>query len=257
MLLIGKKSNALNPSGEAIQVLKHHEQTLGDECLKHIKKVVGATARLNKNWESKILEEVSFIVHLNKGRQALRNTISEFKQAEISKNKGATGLRFQVSSLFLADCWHFLTKDALQHERLHLVTGTETEDGIKVLSRIEHVKLQKQSSAYVKADDADAHLKIVTLSEKHGHLLLAVFHSHIAKGPNSTHPSGTDVAFQDRLAKLGCPAIGGIFSLDGYVRFFSTWKPFEIEVYGKGVEKLNDEPKQKVFQIHDAEKRGF
>ena len=35
-------------------------------------------------------------------------------------------------------------------------------------------------------------------------------------------------------------ALGAIFSRDGYVRFFRLDRSFEIEIYGEGVEKHED-----------------
>lgn len=254
MIRIGRDERTMIASPDAIQLLSQHEKKLGDECLERLKALFKTTAQLGENWEANTHRDVAFIVQLGKAREALRKTISESEKVQSLVPRAPHGERYQISSLFLGECWKYLSSDPSRFERLHLVTGTVTADETKVLSRMEHVKLAQQSTAYIRADDADAHLKIVELSEKHGHQLLAVFHSHVSRGAASSHPSGIDTAFQNRLAKLGCPAIGGIFSLDGYVRFFSTWRDFEIEVYGKGVEKIHDEPKQKVFQILGLEK---
>lgn len=237
-------------STDATQFLKRYEEMLAEECYKHIGNVLSSTRDLAHGWESRVQDEVGFIMNVCKGREALRSAISRFEVPSPTQTESKI-LRLQVSSLFLCDCWIYLTSDPAHNERLHLVTGT-IADGIRVLSQMEKIKLDKQSPAYVKADDVDAHMKIIALSEEHGHPLLAMFHSHMSKGMHATTPSAIDTSYQNRMVKIGCEAIGGIFSLDGFVRFFSTWKEFEIEVFGKGVQRVHDEPKVKVFQLLNA-----
>ena len=143
-----------------------------------------------------------------------------------------THLSFQVSSLFLGESHQYLTGDPAGRERLHLVSGSITPEGRRILSRMEKVSVEQQSAAYIKADPTATHKQLVALTERDGHDLLAVFHSHIMHGMESTQPSATDIANQQRFAAIGWDAIGGIFSLDGYVRFYSTCKDFDLQVYG-------------------------
>jgi hypothetical protein len=103
---------------------------------------------------------------------------------------------------------------------------------------MEKVSLKEQSPSYVRADPAATHRQLVALTERDGHDLLAVFHSHITNGADSTQPSPTDIANQERFAAIGWDAIGGIFSLDGYVRFYSTCKDIDVQVYGNRAEIL-------------------
>ena len=114
---------------------------------------------------------------------------------------------------------------------------------------MEKLKYDRQSPAYVMADKTDSHQKIVSLAEDFGHYVLAVFHSHTSKGISSTTPSSIDHQFLRRMAQLGCHCLGGIFSLDGYVRFFKEKEGFDIDVYGKGVEKISDHSGYKIFKL--------
>jgi hypothetical protein len=157
-------------------------------------------------------------------------------------------LRFQISSLMLEDCWRYLTSNPLTHERLHLVTGSITPEGTRVLSRIEKVTFERQNAAYVSANNLETHKRIISLDEDHGHQVLGMFHSHMAKGVNATFPSAIDRNFMERMQKIGCDCLGGIFSLDGFFRFFAI-KGFEVDVYGRGVERIYDEPFEIVFKI--------
>ena len=65
----------------------------------------------------------------------------------------------------------------------------------------------------------------------------------------STQPSDTDVANQERFAAIGWDAIGGIFSLDGYVRFFGTGKNFDVELYGNGGVVVSTGPRETVIKL--------
>jgi hypothetical protein len=102
----------------------------------------------------------------------------------------------------------------------------------------------------VRADHKDSHKKILSLQEDHGHLLLAMFHSHTSKGAASTTPSSIDIKNLERKSKIGIDCLGGIFSMDRYVRFFSL-KEFEIDIYGKGIEEIEIQPTYKIFKINN------
>lgn len=235
-------------SNSALDVLENHVHELTKICFESINDLRNYFEKLGDNWESKIIEKTNFIIDINKGREALLKTIANLnnpEQSEVLKN--------QISSLFLTESWEYLTSDPQKNERLHLVTGLVTDDGTRILCKIEKVKYDKKSAVYVSADRIDAHEKILSFSNDFGHQLLGMFHSHIAKGSSSTRPSSIDRSFMDRHEKLGCYCVGGIFSLDGYVRFFAN-KPFDLNVYGKGVQKINDKSMEKLFKI--TAKRG-
>jgi len=89
------------------------------------------------------------------------------------------------------------------------------------------------------------------MAEDFGHYVLAVFHSHTSKGISSTTPSSIDYQFLRRMAQIGCCCLGGIFSLDGYVRFFKENERFDIDVYGKGTEKISDNSNYKIFKVNE------
>jgi hypothetical protein len=233
----------------ALELLEKHEQMLGNACLVHSQQLGVVSQTLDGNWQKRIAHEASFILSVGRGRQALRRTISDIKKVNKRDIESKAEFRYQISSLFVRECWEYLISDQRHNERLHFITGTITADGTRVLSRIEKVKYDKQSAAYVSADKMDSHRKMISLSEDHGHLLLGVFHSHMSRGLPATTPSSIDQSFMERMVKTGCHCLGGIFSLDGYVRFFMTSKDFEIEVYGKGVHMVKESPSTKIFKI--------
>lgn len=167
----------------------------------------------------------------------------------------------QVSTLFLRESLAFLTEEFAAEngpgrERMHLVTGTITRDGVQVLSRIHAVPLAEQSAAYVKANPAETHFQIVELDEVHGHTLMSMFHSHPGCGADATRPSSTDRANQRRFDQLGIKAIAGICVKDGFFRFWTNDRPFELDVYGKGYRLVQDDPCMKVVELKPISERA-
>jgi hypothetical protein len=222
------------------------------ECLLHTQKLGTIAQNLNGNWQKRIMDEAFYIIGITKGREALDDAISKIKKNKTITPQKSTQACYQMSSLFLTESFHYLKADPNGNERMHLVTGTITAEGTKVLSRMEQLKYGQQSPAYVAADKVDSHQKIITLAENYGHQVLAVFHSHTAKGAQSTAPSLIDQNFMQRMAKIGCHCLGGIFSLDGYVRFFKEDESFDIDIYGKGTEKIADKSNYKIFKISES-----
>jgi hypothetical protein len=250
-----KLNRKLNLS--ALALLEKHERMLVDECLTHARQLGAISQKLMENWERTIAEEADFIISVARGREALRKTILDLKKGQERSVQVTMAFRYQISSLFLRDCWEYLKSDPSHNERLHLVTGTITADGTRVLSRIEKVRYEKQGAAYVSADKTDSHQRIVSLSENYGHLLLAVFHSHISRGIAATTPSAIDLSFLQRMAQIGCDCLGGIFSLDGYTRFFMRNKDFAIDLYGSGIKKVEEDATYKIYQVLEVNDRGW
>ena len=251
MFRLNRKTNL-----SALALLEKHEQILSTECVSHSQQLGLTSKSLIDNWEKTITEEAEFIIAITRGREALRKTILDLKKGQERSLTVTTGFRYQISSLFLRDCWEYLKSDPTHSERLGLVTGTITAEGTRVLSRIEKVRYERQGAAYVSADKTDSHQRIVSLSENHGHLLLAVFHSHVARGMAATTPSGIDHSFLERMAQIGCDCLGGIFSLDGYARFFMRNKDFTIDVYGSGIKKIEADATYKIFLVLEVNDRA-
>ena len=241
-----------NTYSSSVEFLEKHKQMMLKECLMHSQKLGTISQKLEGNWQKRIMDEASYIIGITKGREALDDAISKIKKTKTSTPQKSTHSCYQVSSLFLSDCYHYLKADPRGNERMLLVTGTITVEGTKVLSRVEKLKYGQQSPAYVAADRADSHQKMINLTENFGHSVLGFFHSHTSSGPESTTPSSIDHDFMQRMAKIGCHCLGGIFSLDGYVRFFKESESFDIDVYGKGVEKIADKSQYKIFKIKES-----
>ena len=161
---------------------------------------------------------------------------------EVLKNQKSTPT-YLVSSWFLHKCYRYLM--SYDVEALHFVTGMEIEGGF-TLDKMIKVGMSRQTPVSAVGDITSTHQALLKI-ESYGHRLVACFHSHPSCGPGATIPSSTDIDYQARQENGGYVAIGGIFSRDGYFRVFSLDIPFKLEVYGKGVQRIND----KLFHLYE------
>jgi hypothetical protein len=218
-------------------------------CGQRLAKLAKHVLSVADDWDYQAQRDLAFLNQAASFRSALRRA-RDMPSSDPSEARAEVGaLRFCISTAFLRhECYPYLTGDEQRREVLHLVTGPITPDGVRVPSRIEKVIMQEQSPAYAGADPLATHRQLVAL-ERDGHALLAVFHSHISHGQDSTRPSQTDITTQDRLASIGWDAIGGIFNLDGWVRLFSTAHDFTVELYGNGAETVSAAPRETIIKL--------
>ena len=142
---------------------------------------------------------------------------------------------YVMSSLFLHDSFNFLNQQ--EEESVHFITGPERGNA-KFLDQIVPFKLDVQTIVGAEGNSRDVHRVLGKLQEL-GYRLLGYFHIHPGEGPDAIYPSSIDLKLQDILERGGYRAIGAIFSRDGYLRFHAPKIP-NIEIFGKGVEKINE-----------------
>ena len=151
---------------------------------------------------------------------------------------------YVISSWFLYDSFIYLTRKPT--EDLCFVTGLEF-DGIYIPDNLVIFELEERNMVCAIGDFSSTHEKLLKMDE-YGHRLLVHFHSHPGNGEYATSPSHVDKNFQERLERGGYPVIGGIFSRDGHVRFFSLKREFKIQIFGKGVKNVSKD----VYQIENT-----
>jgi len=232
-------------AADAATLYKELDQRIADASHERMANMAQAVLMLPDGWQHALESHFAFLVHVSTLRAAMRRARHGSPIAAPDERR----LRFYVSTLFLRECFHFLTGDPMRRERLHLVTGPTTPEGIHVPSCMIKVDLEQQSAAYVAADPLATHKQLVALTERDGHQLLMVFHSHIMHGAASTQPSQTDITTQQRFAAIGWDAVGGIFSLDGFIRFYSTCKDFSVELYGNGADIVSAAARETIVKL--------
>ena len=154
---------------------------------------------------------------------------------------------YHLTPFFLRRCLAYLTADDM--EAMCYVSGV-AEEGDYFLSDIVEFEMAERSTVGVHGSSESLAQAVLKLSAS-GQFILGWLHSHPGAGPGATHPSGTDISMQKRMEKVGYPAIGGIFTRDGYVRFFADQREFSVKISGKGVTHVESE--EWVYQIYDLD----
>ncbi len=141
---------------------------------------------------------------------------------------------FVISSELIYDAFHRLSK--IRTESILYASGSRFDE-LVTIERLIPLHLDASELGYASAN-FDNSTQVLIRLEEFGSVLSAYFHMHPGKGANSNMPSGIDMANQERLERGGFLTIGGIFSRDGHLRFFSDKLQYGIQVIGKDVEHV-------------------
>jgi hypothetical protein len=209
-----------------------------------MERVKNLVTKIGKTFDQEIATYQKEVELLVKFKAQFNN----FTRDSISSLEPKPILRYHVDSLFLMEAFKCLV--ATPEEVLRMVTGVALENDLFVLDRLLDVKYEA-SIVGAKADVKDSFIKLIELDEKFGHKLLSIFHSHPFVGINGTSPSGIDRNLQENLEKSGYRVVQAIFARDGHIRFFSNKLNFEIESYGKGVEKISAKENEAIFRLSE------
>jgi len=142
---------------------------------------------------------------------------------------------FIVGTELLYKAFHKLC--SISTESILYATGNNYGNSYSI-ERLIDLKLDQSKFGYAKANSEFSSQVLIGL-EKFGTLLTCYFHAHPGRGINSNLPSSIDFANQERLEKGQYKTIGGIFSRDGYLRFFSDKLQYKIVISGKGIEHVS------------------
>lgn len=169
------------------------------------------------------------LLQLSEAVSAISDVVEQLKVSDVPS-------LYTLSSWFLHDCYRYLVQREV--ESMHYVTGIQL-GSVFTLDKIVTFTMSHQSVISARGDVDSTHRVLIEM-ESYGHRLHAYFHSHPGNGELAVRPSSVDLDYQDRLERGGYPAIGGIFSRDGYFRAYSLAIPFRIAIYGKGVQRINE-----------------
>lgn len=208
----------------AVTRLSSHDRKLAEKCreaFSSLKKVMFDT------YEP---EKADHLFSRIRDYSEMRLMLSELTAAfNTSKNDKPL---YMISSEVLYDAYKRLSSTATE---AILYAGGNRFGNAFTIERLVDLELDKSDYGYASANIVSSSKSLVEM-EKHGSLLTCYFHAHPGTGSNSNHPSSVDLRNQKRMEKNEYLAIGGIFSRDGYVRFFSHETAFQICVSGKGVD---------------------
>ena len=142
---------------------------------------------------------------------------------------------FIFSSWMLCDSFKMCT--ASPEEGMLFIVGVEF-DGLAIGTRIIPFGYAYRSIIGAAGDHQDTH-RICISTHEAGHRILALIHSHPGTGIKANYNSSVDARTQE-LWELTTKMVGGIWSRDGYLRFFSSKLPFAVKVIGEQMEQIND-----------------
>lgn len=143
---------------------------------------------------------------------------------------------FIVGAELLYKAFHKLT--SIQTESILYATGNCFGNSYSIENLID-LKLDESKYGYAKANLEFSSKALIEL-DQYGSLLTCYFHAHPGRGINSNLPSGIDYANQERLENGKYKTIGGIFSRDGYLRFFTDKLQYKVLISGKGVKHVSE-----------------
>ncbi len=213
-------------SARAKQKLEIRKAILDEHCSALFEDIRKACGRFDEERARISFEK---LMNLNDVSKVLADVMDVFNQEQKDPI-------YSAGSLFLYDCYKYLMQ--VPQEVIHYVTGVDL-GGILTLDKMTCFDIEKQSAVYVKGNIVSSQKVLIQMTE-YGHKLHGWFHSHPGRGVRATVPSTIDMDHQARLERGNYPSIGAIFTRDGFVRFFSGERRFEVTVYGEGVEKVNE-----------------
>lgn len=143
---------------------------------------------------------------------------------------------FIVGTELLYKAFHKLC--SIPTESILYATGNCFGNSYSIENLID-LKLDESKYGYAKANLEFSSKALIKL-EQYGSILTCYFHAHPGRGINSNLPSGIDYANQERLENGKYKTIGGIFSRDGYLRFFTDKLQYKVLISGKGVKRVSE-----------------
>ena len=167
------------------------------------------------------------------GEKGTETSEDKHIDAEKGSETSSDKLIFSVGTKFLYENYRYLSS-AGDKENFVYISGIQIGN-VCTLDIMQKVRLKVQTSYGAETEEKSTAESIIDL-DRFGHQLYATFHSH-PKG--FTTPSSTDQKDLRELLNGGYKLIGAIFTLDGFLRFYGL-VPFEVTIYGKGVEKINE-----------------
>ena len=154
-------------------------------------------------------------------------------------------LAYRISTMHLNDVKNVLVDGSGNENECYCAGVVDKDANTATPIQVLPIRLARQSAVSARGDALSIYHTLSEL-DRWAHPILMFCHSHPGRGPSSTHPSGTDLGTQKDL-EVTYQVIGAIFSQDGHVRFFSAGKPFQIQIFGKGVTKVDGN----VYRIQD------
>ena len=153
----------------------------------------------------------------------------------LPKNTLKKPQEFVFSSVMLAESFSYCTERP--EEGMQFVCGVDV-DNLLLATKVMNVEYSARSVVYACGEDVATQRMTIDAHET-GHLIIGLLHSHPGHGQDANYSSSIDRATQRRWEN-GRRFISGIWSRDGYLRFFSRRLPFTVRIVGNNIEQISD-----------------
>lgn len=140
---------------------------------------------------------------------------------------------FLFSSWTLLETFHHCCAD--DNEGLCVVAGCDVMH-VRAGTHVIPLECEERNPVFAQAMQDEISQVAFEIANA-GHRMVAIIHSHPGTGPQANHHSATDARTQ-RAWEATTKIVSGIWSRDGYLRFFTVEKPYEVVVVGTGVEQV-------------------
>jgi len=155
--------------------------------------------------------------------------------ASLGTPEDGTRQRFVFSSAMLRESFRYCV--SRPEEGMHFILGIEHE-GMLIGTHIVPFPYEYRSVAGAAGVHQATH-KICIQAHETGHYAIALVHSHPGSGIDANHPSPTDRRTQT-LWECGTRLLGGIWSRDGYLRWYTNELAFAVNVEGNQIERVEE-----------------
>src|SRR5262245_19257998 len=150
MLLLRNSRRGKAGRRDADKLARDLDRRVEQDARERAARMLETFTALAPGWQDQLDNDATYILEAARIRHVLKGVIH-------NEGMPKPDLRFQASSLVLRDCHRQLMSDPNGNERLVIVTGTISPEGVRILSRLVCVDMDKASPAYVRANPQTTH----------------------------------------------------------------------------------------------------
>ena len=230
-----RKNEEVEKIRQAVALLKRYERRI-KQLKKEEKTCTKSLSKCQKRNDAQ-----GFMLYANRLSQVFEE--KKVLLDLLSKRDGGAS-DFIFSSAMLVESFKYASQT--EDEWVHFIVGVEWDNSL-IGTRIVTFPYSRQSVVGVSGEHSATH-KIMIDTFESDHRLIAIVHSHPGWGIDANHHSSIDRKTQ-KLWEVGTEVIGGIWSRDGYLRFFSYELGFQVNVVGNHLHRIEGE--KNVWKIQD------
>jgi hypothetical protein len=174
-----------------------------------------------------------FLKHLSAVQRVLEAKLDASMQQVMSNIS-----RYILSSRRARKIYDSLMDDSGDEKFVYCTGVIEKTANIYVPTEVLAPKMAERSPVHAIGDQRSINDLLCSLGDT-GHTILLKCQRHPGSGLSAINPSNVDLSTHRDL-EVCYPVIGAIFVRDGYFRFFSHTRKYKVDIYGRGVRRIDD-----------------